>query len=136
MKVQLDHLNMTVNSFKETSDWYGKLFGFEIVEQGTRDGQPWGILRRDETMLCIYEVEGKAKSKRHDHPSQRQYRINHFGLRIADKAFFEELLQQHKIKTYYDSPVRYPHSLSWYVLDPSGHEIEVALWDGDQLRFG
>ncbi len=36
------------------------------------------------------------------------------------------------LDTYY---WRYPHSESWYVNDPTGWEIEVALWDNDQVRF-
>jgi catechol 2,3-dioxygenase-like lactoylglutathione lyase family enzyme len=34
----LDHLNLSVNNFDETVEWYNKIFGFKLVEQGVQDG--------------------------------------------------------------------------------------------------
>ena len=31
--------------------------------------------------------------------------------------------------------IDYPHSTSFYVEDPTGYGIEVALWDEDQVAF-
>jgi hypothetical protein len=60
------------------------------------------------------------------------HRVAHFGLRITDKAAWQEMLKQEKPHFHW----RYPHSESWYVTDPTGWEIEVALWDDDTIRFG
>lgn len=39
MKVRhLDHINMTVDDFVETVDWYGRVFGFELVEEAVTEG--------------------------------------------------------------------------------------------------
>ncbi len=46
--------------------------------------------------------------------------------RIFDFELVEEALQD---------GVRWPHSLAWYVKDPTGYEIEVALWNDDEVRF-
>lgn len=40
------------------------------------------------------------------------------------------------VEVRYGGEVRWPHWSSWYVLDPMGYEIEVALWEGDQVAFG
>ena len=34
-----------------------------------------------------------------------------------------------------EGAVAWPHATAWYVLDPTGYEIEVALWDDDVVRF-
>ena len=51
----LDHLNLSVADFEETADWYRRMFGFEVVERGIQDGEPWGVIRGGDAMLCIYQ---------------------------------------------------------------------------------
>lgn len=34
MDLKFDHLNLTVNDIKKSIDWYGQVFGFELVERG------------------------------------------------------------------------------------------------------
>jgi catechol 2,3-dioxygenase-like lactoylglutathione lyase family enzyme len=35
---QLDHLNLTVSHLDETVAWYGRVFGFVLVERDVQDG--------------------------------------------------------------------------------------------------
>lgn len=130
MKIQIDHLNMTVENLGKSIDWYGSIFGFEPVEKGTYMGSPWTIIRKDETMLCLYEDSGKKLEQTEDH-----LRIFHFGLKISDREAWEKTVQEKKLKLLYGGLNRYPHSISWYVEDPSGHEIEVAYWDNNEVKF-
>ena len=51
----IDHLNMTVRNLDESLDWYARVFGFEWVESGEREGVRWAIIRSGEAMLCLYE---------------------------------------------------------------------------------
>lgn len=133
MKIkQLDHLNLSVASFDQTAEWYGRLFGFEVVEKGVRDGKPWGVLRGGDAMLCIYENKGLNFEDAEQLSERGLHRLAHFGLRITDRAAWMETVKREKLDTYY---WRYPHSESWYVNDPTGWEIEVALWDDDRARF-
>ena len=132
----LDHLNLTVRDFEETAAWYGRVFGFEVVEKETdAQGRPWGVLRAGDALLCIYE---KPDLKPED-SGERQHRgahgINHFGLRIGDRAEWERTMEREGLVPEYGGPVRWPHSTAWYIQDPTGYEIEVALWD-DGVRFG
>jgi catechol 2,3-dioxygenase-like lactoylglutathione lyase family enzyme len=131
MSASLDHLNLTVRNFEESVAWYGKVFGFSLVEQGVEDDGPWGILRSGDSMLCIYESPGLKEPNE----SEDSYQIYHFGLRVRDRQAWEETVKREKLETYYGSPVRYPHSLSWYITDPTGYMIEVALWKGDSVAF-
>lgn len=132
----LDHLNLSVRDLDETVAWYGRVFGFEVQETGVYKGAPWAILRSGEALLCLYEyperelLDGVGLRERAIHG------FNHFGMRITDQAAWEALLEREQIPVEYDGLVRWPHSKSWYVLDPTGYEIEVALWDGDRVSFG
>ena len=40
----LDHVNFRVRDPEESIGFYGRLFGFEIKQQGVCDGQPWAIV--------------------------------------------------------------------------------------------
>lgn len=130
----LDHINLSVKNFEETVQWYKDVFDFELVEQGTRFGRRWGILKNGDSMICFGEAPKKKELT--DEVYEEYHGINHFGLRITDRKAWEDTVKKYSIKTYYASPVNYPHSTSWYILDPTGHEIEVALWDNDEVRFG
>ena len=129
--VSIDHLNFTVRKFAESADWYRDVFGFEIVEEGMERDGPWGILRSGETMLCIYESQRKTEAD-----WESLHHIYHFGLRVRDRAQWENTVRENNIRVYYGGPVRYPHSTSWYIKDPTGHMIEVTHWNGNEVTFG
>lgn len=134
--LSIDHLNMTVHDLAESEAWYKKVFGFERVEHGKRNGEPWAILRSGELMLCLYEqARTPPLNETSDDWHKGPLKIWHFGLRVRDKVAWEKTVETYKIPVEYGGPVRYPHSLSWYVSDPSGHEIEVAYWDNDEVKF-
>jgi len=132
--VTLDHVNLTVRSFSESAEWYKRVFGFLLVEEGVYGDGTWGILRNGDFMLCIYESPSREVLS--GESSDRFHHVYHFGLRIRDRKQWEGILEREALETYYSSPVRYPHSLSWYIKDPTGHMIEVAYWQDDQVKFG
>ena len=133
--LKLDHLNLTVNNFKESVRWSAEVFGFEVVESGYQKGKPWGVIKSDNALLCIYESSDRIQLDPINREHEKFHRIYHFGLRISDRETWEEKLEEKKLETYFNSPVRYPHSTSWYVKDPSGHSIEVSYWDENQETF-
>jgi catechol 2,3-dioxygenase-like lactoylglutathione lyase family enzyme len=133
----LDHLNLSVRNFDETADWYKRVFGFEIAEKGLYNGEPWGVLKGGDAMLCVYqhpeldkEPDGEALEKAGFH------RIAHFGLRITDRDAWEKTVKREKLHVHYGGAYDWPHSTSWYIDDPTGYSIEVALWDNDTPTFG
>jgi catechol 2,3-dioxygenase-like lactoylglutathione lyase family enzyme len=128
----LDHLNMSVRDLAESVDWYGRAFGFRKVEGGVIDGSPWAILRGGDALLCLYEhpERGAPDPDEHGHHAP-----SHFGLRITDRAAWEATVAREKLRVEYGGAHRWPHSTAWYVTDPTGYEIEVALWDDDRVQF-
>lgn len=131
--MQLDHVNLSVTNLAASLDWYARVFGFEAVERGDSHGTPWAIIKSGGALLALYEhadrkVPDAAALDRVGH-----HGIAHVGLRIEDEAKWLATVQRERVHV--DHEWRYPHSKSWYVVDPSGWEIEVALWDDNQVRF-
>jgi len=130
---QIDHLNMSVENLEESLDWYQRVFGFEPVEYGERETGRWAITRSGDAMLCLYEWRLDAvespfkKAPRHG--------INHFAIRISDIDEWNEVIVRENVEIGFGADIRYPHSTSWYVVDPTGYEIEVVHWDDDVIRF-
>ena len=127
-----DHLNMTVRNMDESLDWYARVFGFELVEDGERKGVRWAIVRSGEAMLCLYEHPNRIFDGGYDGP---RHGIRHFAIRITDKQEWESVIEREQIQVQFDDAVDYPHSTSWYILDPTGYQIEVVHWNADQIRF-
>ena len=131
-----DHMNLTVKDFDETVDWYRRVFNFELVERDVTEGVLWGILRSEggegDAMLCIYQYPDRKFLDRHELKRRDIHGISHWGFRINDEEKWKETLDREGL-TYitYDNPF----SKAWYVQDPTGYEIEVALWENDQVRF-
>ncbi len=132
----IDHLNLTVADFDATVAWYGRVFGFELVEEDVQDGTRWGVIRQGDVMLCIYQFAEGRLVDRFALREKGLHGINHFGLRITDREAWEETMVREDIEVLYDGPIRWAHSTSWYITDPTGYEIEIALWDGDTIAFG
>ncbi|MEK7690204.1 MAG: VOC family protein [Bdellovibrionota bacterium] len=130
----IDHLNLSVRNYQEAVEWYRRVFGFKEVEAGgdSHTIDRWGILKSGDTMLCIYERKdlASASAGKVDH-----HQISHFGMRVHEVEVWEKTLKECGLKTYFGSPVRYPHSQSWYVKDPSGHTIEVSNWMDGRIQF-
>ena len=136
MSVQsLDHLNLTVSNLEESIAWYAKVFGFKVVERGARDDGPWAIIRSGDAMLCIYEHPNRKGPSRFLRDDQEQHVIYHFGLRITDREAWLKTVREHQLELEFGGESLYPHSSSWYVADPTGYSIEVALWNENIIRF-
>lgn len=121
----LDHLNLSIPNFQETVTWYEQVLGFKQVEGGVQDGQLWTILRAGDALLCLYEAqEDRANGA-----------MNHIGLRITDRAALEASLAKHSVQVGYGGAYEHPHSTAFYVSDPAGNTLELAVWDGDRIQF-
>ena len=81
----LDHLNMSVNDLDETTAWYGRVFGFEVVEDGlSQSGVPFRVLRAGDAMLCIYAQPGREHLDSAALDTRRLHGVSHYALRITD----------------------------------------------------
>lgn len=134
MKIKIDHINLTVTDIKTSIQWYENLFGFRPVEHGFNQlGKPWVIVANDDSMIVMSEYN----NRRPDDPSEDKsiHKIYHFGIRVSDQTEWLNRIEKHGLKIKYGGIVDYPHSKSWYVHDPSGHEIEVSYAGNKPLLF-
>jgi len=131
----IDHINLTVADFDETVAWYGRVFGFKLVEEAMQDETRWGVIRHGDAMICIYEFPECQYEDRFVQRAAGRHGINHFGLRITDRQAWQNVIEKEGLTVLYGGPVTWPHSTSWYVTDPTGWEIEVAVWQQDTITF-
>lgn len=134
--VRLDHVNLSVRDLGESVAWYGRVFGFAPVEEGVGDGTPWAILRsgegRGDALLCLYHHPEYAFVDPEEADARGLHGVRHVGFRIADERAWRATVARENLEA---EELRYPHSTSWYLTDPTGYWIEVALWDGDRVAF-
>lgn len=136
MKVRnLDHLNLSVQNFDETVEWYGRVFGFVKVEEGVQDGVKWGVIKGGDAMLCIYERPNLKKLNWKEDADAGRHYVAHFGLRVEDQAEWEAAIETHGLKLEYGGVIEWPFSLAWYLTDPTGHMIEVVKWHDEVIQF-
>lgn len=134
---QLDHLNLSVHDLDESIEWYARIFGFELKERGLNfRGVPFAVLQSGDALLCLYHrpdresLDGEQLELRHLHG------VNHFALRIEDRDAWETIVRREELPLLYGGLTEWPHSLAWYIADPTGYEIEVALWSEGVPAFG
>ncbi len=126
--VRLDHINMSVDDLQTSIDWYHKVFKFEVVEKGEHNGKPFAIVRNNESMLCLYQLPERQSPEKSPH-----HRVFHYGLRIENQHAWEEHVVALNLQP--NLVWDYPHSKSWYLSDPTGHEIEVCYWKNNTIQF-
>lgn len=127
---RLDHINFTVGNLEESIQWYRDLFGFEKVESGIYpEGARWAILALNDSMIAISEYPKLSRAARQEGFQQ----VFHFGLRIDNQREWTRKMKHYNVDL--DHIAQYPHSTSWYIRDPSGHEIEVSYSNGEPMKF-
>jgi len=132
----LDHLNLSVTDLDASLAWYAAVFEFSPVERGLYEGRPWAIVRAGDALLCLYERPQLERPDNADRCARGLHGVNHFALRITEVAPWEARVARLGLELLYGGRRSWPHSDSWYVADPTGYEIEVTCWRGDQVRFG
>ena len=133
----LDHVNLSVHDFDESVAWYGRIFGFELVEDEVNEhGVRWGVLRRNDAMLCIYHHPEAEHTDGWTLRDRGVHSVAHFGLRVRDRKQWEAVVEREGVEVNFGGARKWPHSTAWYVADPTGWEIEVVYWDDDTIAFG
>ena len=125
---RLDHINMRVKNLPESIAFYERVFGFEMKEDHTEDGDDaWAILGLTNIVyICMYLHADKQRS-----PNALQ--IMHFGLVVDDFDTILERLKAYGVDTG-RGYVQWPKSRSVYIQDPSGHEIDLTERVGGGLQ--
>jgi catechol 2,3-dioxygenase-like lactoylglutathione lyase family enzyme len=131
----IDHLNLSVTDLQASLAFYSRVFGFEPVEGGFQSGAPWAIVRSGDAMLALYESKQREHHDRFALRERRLHGMNHFALRITDRQAWLDTVEREGLDVSYGGVVEWLHSNSWYIVDPTGYEIEVVFWEQDQIDF-
>jgi len=125
---RMDHINMRVKDLTESIAFYENVFGFEMKEDHTQEGDDaWAIVgKADTAYICMYLHADKKRE-----PEALQ--IMHFGLVIDDFDTVLERLAKHGVETG-KGCIQWPKSRSVYIHDPSGHEIDLTERTGGGLN--
>jgi catechol 2,3-dioxygenase-like lactoylglutathione lyase family enzyme len=117
----MDHVNLSVRNLDISADFYARLLGLEIKEQGHNGGGRWCILgARDRFYVCFFEVPSGTFKPNDVH-------INHVGFVVDDMD--ETVRRIHALGLrlgFGDAPLEWPRSKSAYVTDPDGIVIEFT----------
>ena|ERR1700722_12591162 len=127
----IDHINMTVNSLEESIQFYNKLFGFEIIEDSRHDdiipnklGTPYAVIGvRGAAYLVLHQSPTKGNGQNKRGPIG----LAHMGFHVEDFDNLMKILKSSSVSFRQgEEIVEWAHSRSIYILDPSGHEIELV----------
>lgn len=132
----LDHVNFSVDNLEKSIEWYSRVLGFKVVEKKRQKDADFAVLRIENAMLCIYEYDKKRQLvDRYDLAKRGMHGFNHLCMRINNKEAWLTKLEEENIPLAYGGIIEWPHSLSWYIKDPTGYEIEICLWNDDTINF-
>ena len=126
-------MNLTVSQLENSVNWYEKVFGFKLVQDGiygTETKTRWAIVAHKDFMICMHEVKGRKSAG--ENKQKIFHQIEHFGIRVSDLKFWKKKIKFFKLKPVV---VKYPYSISYYVDDPDGHGIEVSWTKSSTLYF-
>ena len=119
----IDHLNLDVKNLDQTVEFYSKLFGFTVLKEQPEENSK--IIGNEHVKLCLYQKD------EFDHFTKNGF--NHFGLHVKN---FEDVMQKCNklgIEIFYGGPIEWEKSISIYIKDPNGYEIELAKIFGGGL---
>lgn len=127
----IDHLNMTVNDLDESIYFYNKIFGFDVVEDSRKEnlspnklGTAYAVIGIQES---AYLVLHESPIRGHGQDNLAPIRLAHFGLHVDDFETLIPKLKAEAVNFFYGEKIfEWPHSRSFYILDPNGHEIELT----------
>ena len=124
---RIDHVVLRVADLQRSIDFYGKVFGAEVV----RHNQPLGLvhLRAGTSMIDLVDLAGELGRKGGGAAEAQKRNVDHFCLRIEpfDEAVLVAHLQSFGL-TVEQAARRFGaegYGLSLYCFDPDGNQVEL-----------
>jgi len=123
----IDHIVLRVADLQRSIDFYGKVFGSEVV----RHNAPLGLvhLRAGTSMIDLVDLAGELGRKGGGAAQTHKRNVDHFCLRIEpfDEAALSAHLQSFGL-TVEKAARRFGaegYGLSLYCFDPDGNQVEL-----------
>ncbi len=131
--MNIDHIELFVPSREQAAEWYGQVFGFQVLEEH-RD---WAV---EEGPLMISGDRGKTKIALFKGLPQGQEEVRGFkrlAFRVSDSEFLRFI---HSSGTWRATPLDrediadHEKSISVYFSDPYGNLLEVTTYEHARVR--
>ena len=124
---RIDHIVLRVADLQRSIDFYGQVFGAEVV----RHNQPLGLvhLRAGTSMIDLVDLHGELGRKGGGAAQEQRRNVDHFCLRIEpfDEAALVAHLQSFGLSV--EKAARRfgaeGYGLSLYCFDPDGNQVEL-----------
>lgn len=138
----IDHVELLVSNRQRAIDWYGEVFGLEMLDEFVRwvDTNGPVVLSSDdgETKLAVFEVEEDA-ARRSDESTGSRFRRVAFG--VSGDGFLTFLDRCDELELFDDDGalleelqvVDHELAFSTYFCDPFGNRLELTTYDYDQI---
>ncbi|MFF3830975.1 VOC family protein [Streptomyces sp. NPDC002458] len=122
----LHHANIPVTDFGRTTEWYSKVFGLEPVSISKFVENPTTLLMSNGNFHVHFERYPEVVIPRSTFEHRTGANLFHFCIEVTDWEEFMAHLDELGIERY-DLKVRpQDGSKSCDLLDPDGHQVEVA----------
>ncbi|PKA72972.1 glyoxalase/bleomycin resistance protein/dioxygenase superfamily protein [Pseudomonas baetica] len=123
----IDHIVLRVADLQRSIEFYGQVFGAEVV----KINEPLGLvhLRAGTSMIDLVDLHGELGRKGGGAAGAERRNVDHFCLRIEpfDEAALIEHLQAHGLSV--EKAARrfgaQGYGLSVYCFDPDGNQVEL-----------
>ncbi|RON69811.1 VOC family protein [Pseudomonas fluorescens] len=123
----IDHIVLRVADLQRSIEFYGQVFGAEVV----KINEPLGLvhLRAGTSMIDLVDLHGELGRKGGGAAGAERRNVDHFCLRIEpfDEAALIEHLQAHGLSV--EKAARrfgaQGYGLSLYCFDPDGNQVEL-----------
>ncbi|WLH33457.1 VOC family protein [Pseudomonas sp. FP2196] len=123
----IDHIVLRVADLQRSIDFYGRVFGAEVVKHN----EPLGLvhLRAGTSMIDLVDLRGELGRKGGGAAGAERRNVDHFCLRIEpfDEAALTEHLLAHGLSVE-KAATRFGaegNGLSLYCFDPDGNQVEL-----------
>lgn len=123
----IDHIVLRVADLQRSIEFYGQVFGAEVV----KINEPLGLvhLRAGTSMIDLVDLHGELGRKGGGAAGAERRNVDHFCLRIEpfDEAALIEHLQAHGLSVE-KAAKRFGaqgYGLSLYCFDPDGNQVEL-----------
>ncbi|MBI4042506.1 MAG: VOC family protein [Deltaproteobacteria bacterium] len=122
---QIDHVAITVADLERSVRWYQEILGLEVDRDVAWKGPPMMMKVGGGSAIALFPAS--SKNLKLPPSSEQALGMKHFALNV-DLDQFEatrSLLESRGIDCTYQD---HGSSISIYLLDPDGYEVEITAW--------
>jgi catechol 2,3-dioxygenase-like lactoylglutathione lyase family enzyme len=116
----IDHAGLNVTDLQRSSDWYCRVFGFEVIHKFTRT---WMVGRNLMRLGLALRPEAQPVDD-----LDNKVAISHLAFQVDANGFEEAQRQLTGLCVPFDPPEDTGIAFSIFLTDPDGHLLEITTY--------